>query len=213
MSIPLHTSEVMQYTPILASHQVPKPVYHVKVPSVFDRARYTRELISHGVTFVTRDEFARELRASVLKYTPKDQHEEIFAILDAPKKDEAQAELIEEQIRDISPEYSRLLGKRSFNNAMSPLIAVQMFVLKADHLPQLVRVEGKLSEDSLQYISPSHLQELGGFIEGLMILDPEQRKNLHALSGSQSDLKNSTDGNSTKVAAKSKGKSTKKTRA
>lgn len=217
MSISLLAGELIPFTPTGAEDELPKPVYHVRSPSVYDRARYSRELVAKGVSYPTEREFRREMRVSIKKYVAEDQVEAALAIVDADEKGEpSDIRELEGQIRAISPEYSRLLANRAYYSQIAPILAVQMFLVKADHVPQLTRKDSMLTEESLEHIPHAHLEELGGFIQGLMMLTHEQRKNLAAPSGSLHDQKNmqtktATDGRSTN--GKSKVKSTRKTRA
>jgi len=179
--------------------------YLVKVPSVYDRAAYRRQVKARGARLFMPAEMRQSMRTDVAAANDagafsKDEARAANATIDAfeaalaARDGDADTAVpdkllqafmdFEESVRGLGGEYAGRLAENEYYLEIAMIEAVRMFVVGWENVDaDFKRVEPVgLSENSLQAISDDHLRQIDGKVGALMAPGGTAEKNLNSPS-------------------------------
>ncbi len=199
MTIPVST-DLTPFTVPAADPSQPDTVYYLKVPSYYDRAHFNRELQMMGVENASIRGILRATREALIQHLDAAQLDEMTGYLDKYEEQElfSRVEFTDEQrqlvsvvdgiiaqMSELSEDLRRERANFNFYWSVMPVLAAQMFIVKAEPSPaSFERKHGKLTDAALHAIPQGDVRSIGHYVFGLMTLTDEQRKNLLTPSGS-----------------------------
>jgi hypothetical protein len=163
------------------------PVYHVRVPTLRDRAVWRRAVAEAGARLPSQAELLDALRAALREVAPENleallEKVDLFAAMEAGKVP-PDAELardmaaLETQLLAV-PRYAVLVGARTFWFEIAPLVAAAHFLAGWENAGVDYAAErGRVSDELLGALPQGHAAEMGLRAIGLMSLTPAEAKN------------------------------------
>ena len=160
----------------------PVPVYHLKVVTRADRARFYREMAIAGAVSVTDAELYQAIGLAIADADPADRPE-MEGIVDRSARGQASPDdlqrlaMIERQV-STHPAISSWRSCRSFWTQMQPVILTRLFLLGWENGPGAYAAAGGVAtEQTVGLIDDDDMAEIEGRLVSLMVLAGRPAKN------------------------------------
>ncbi len=160
----------------------PVPVYHLKVVTRADRARFYREMAIAGAVSVTDAELYQAIGLAIADADPADRPE-MEGIVDRSARGQASPDdlqrlaTIERQV-STHPAISSWRSCRSFWTQMQPVILTRLFLLGWENGPGAYAAAGGVAtEQTVGLIDDDDMAEIEGRLVSLMVLAGRPAKN------------------------------------
>ncbi len=160
----------------------PVPVYHLKVVTRADRARFYREMAIAGAVSVTDAELYQAIGLAIADADPADRPE-MEGIVDRSARGQASPDdlqrlaTIERQV-STQPAISSWRSCRSFWTQMQPVILTRLFLLGWENGPGAYAAAGGVAtEQTVGLIDDDDMAEIEGRLVSLMVLAGRPAKN------------------------------------
>ena len=160
----------------------PVPVYHLKVVTRADRARFYREMAIAGAVSVTDAELYQAIGLAIADADPADRPE-MEGIVDRSARGQASPDDLQRLARiarpvSTHPAISSWRSCRSFWTQMQPVILTRLFLLGWENGPGAYAAAGGVAtEQTVGLIDDDDMAEIEGRLVSLMVLAGRPAKN------------------------------------
>jgi len=184
-NLPISANRRVAFTPAAYADATPPRIYHLKVPTIEDRAEFNARIAARRALPVTRRMLMAEARRAVksLDLSGRDAFLALFDRAegvgdgeDLSAEDAAALGQVEEVLEQLWPNYAQMVERRMRWRLLAPPIAVTMFVIGWQNGPDGGDRKG-LDDAARSLIPPEELAEVGWRAVDLMSPTEAQAKN------------------------------------